>query len=47
MKRLEIPRKLVHEKFYTRNYRCKFIKNLLPKNAKKACKSNNRDLNRY
>ena len=51
MKRLQIPRKLVYEKFYvyekvlrTRNYRRKFIKNLL-KNAKKTCEPNNRDLN--
>ena len=36
MKRLQIPQKLVYEKFYvhekilrTQNYRCKFIKNLL------------------
>ena len=41
MKRLQIPLKLVHEKFYvhekifyTRNYRRKFIKNLLPEKRK-------------
>ena len=32
---------------YTRNYRRRFIKNLLPKkNTKKTCKPNNRDLHR-
>ena len=35
MIRLQIPLKLVHEKiFYTRNYRRKFIKNLLPEKRK-------------
>ena len=41
MKRLQIPQKLVYEKFYvyekilrTRNYRRKFIKNLLPEKGK-------------
>ena len=41
MKRLQIPQKLVYEKFYehekvlrTRNCRRKFIKNLLPKKRK-------------
>ena len=41
MKRLQIPKKLVYEKFYvygkilrTRNYRRKFIKNLLPEKRK-------------
>ena len=41
MKRLEIPKKVVHEKFYlhekilrTRNCRRKFIKNLLPEKRK-------------
>ena len=51
MKRLDIPQKLVYEKFYvhekilyTQNCCRKFIKKL--KNAKKTCKPNNRDLNR-
>ena len=46
MKRLQIPQKLVYEKFHvhekilrTRNCRRKFIKNILPE------KRNNRDLN--
>ena len=41
MKRLQIPQKLVYEKVYvhekilhTRNYRRKFIKNLLPEKRK-------------
>ena len=53
MKRLQISQKLVHKTFYvhkknlrTRNYRRKFIKNILPKNSKKTCKPNNRNLNR-
>ena len=53
MKRLQIPQKLLHEKFYvrekilgTRNWRRKFIKIYFLKNAKKICKPNNRDLNR-
>ena len=47
MKRMEIPQKLVYEKFArTRNCRRKFIKNLLPEKRKqKKCKPNNRDLN--
>ena len=53
MKRLQVTQKLTYERFYmhekllrTRNCRRKFIKNFLPKNAKKTCKSNNCDLNR-
>ena len=41
MKKKLIPQKLMHEIFYvhekklrTRNYRCKFIKNLLPEKRK-------------
>ena len=41
MKRLQIPQKLVYEEFYvhkknlrTRNFRRKFIKNLLPEKRK-------------
>ena len=52
MKRMQIPQKLVYEKFYIhekilhkRNYRRKFIKLFLVKNAKKTCKPNKRDLN--
>ena len=52
MKRLQIPQKLVYEKFYvhekilrTRNCRCKFIKNLLSEKRNEECKSNNRGLN--
>ena len=42
MKRLQIPHKRVYEKFYVheilraRNYRCKFIKNLLPEKRKES-----------
>ena len=43
----------MYEKFYvhenilrTRNCRREFIKNLLPENAEKTYKPNNRDLNR-
>ena len=49
---MQIPQKLVYEKFYIhekilhkRNYRRKFIKLFLVKNAKKTCKPNKRDLN--
>ena len=51
MKRLQIPQKLVYEKFYIhekilhkRNYRRKFAKFFSVKNAKKTCKPNKRDL---
>ena len=37
-KRLQIPQKLVHKKFYVHSCRRKFFKNLLPKNAKKKKK---------
>ena len=50
---MQIPQKLVYEKFYvheknlrTRNYRRRFIKNLLPEKRKESRKPNNRDLNR-
>ena len=53
MKRLQIPQKLAHEKFYvqektlcTQNYRRKCIKIYFLKNANKSCKPNNRGLNR-
>ena len=53
MKRLQIPQKLVYEKFYahkknlrTRNCSRKFIKYLLPKKRKENSKPNNCDLNR-
>ena len=45
-KRLQIPQKLVHKKFYVHSCRRKFFKNLLPKKRKKkTCKRNKRDLN--
>ena len=45
-KRLQIPQKLVHKKFYVHSCRRKFFKNLLPKKRKKnPCKRNKRDLN--
>ena len=53
MKRLQIPQELVYEKFYVhekilraRNCRRKFIKILLPENAKETRKPSKRDLNR-
>ena len=53
MKKLQIPQKLVYEKFYvpekklrTGTCRRKFIKMYFLKNAKKLWKPNNRDLNR-
>ena len=46
-KSLQIPQNIVYEKcLRTRNCRRRFIKNLLPENAKKTCKPDNRDLNR-
>ena len=53
MKRLQIPQKFVYEKFYvheqilrTQNCRRNLSKNFFLKNSKRACKPNNRDVNR-
>ena len=47
MKRLEIPQKLVYEKFYVREIAAaNSSKIYFLKNTKKTCKPNNRDLNR-
>ena len=47
MKRLQIPQKVVYEKFYVhRIVTIDLSKIYFLKNAKKICKPNNRDLNR-
>ena len=53
MKRLQIPEKLMYEKFYVHQKILKheiaavnLLKNYFLKDAKKICKPNNRDLNR-
>ena len=53
MKRPQIPQKLVYEKFFLHEkihvseiVAANLPKNYFLKNAKKTCKSNNRDLNR-
>ena len=47
MKRLQIPKKLLYEKFYLHEIAAvNLSKMYFLKNAKKTCKSNNRDLNR-
>ena len=47
MKRLQIPQKLVFEKFYVHEIAAVNLSKIyFPKNAKKTCKPNNRDLNR-
>ena len=48
MKRLQIPQKLVYEKFCVHvTVAANLSKIYFLKNAKKRCKPNNRDLNRY
>ena len=47
MKRLQIPQKLVYEKFYVHEIDAVNLSKIyFLKNAKKTCKPNNRDLNR-
>ena len=47
MKRLQIPQKLVHEKFYEHEIAAvNLLKIYFLKNAKKTCKPNNRDWTR-
>ena len=42
-----MPQKLGHEKFYVQEIAAVYLsKNFFLKNAKKICKSNNRDVNR-
>ena len=46
MKRLQIPRKLVYEKFYVHEIAAVNLSKIdFLKNAKKTCKPNDRDLN--
>ena len=45
MQRLQIPQKLVYEKFYVHEFATvNLLKTYFLKNAKKTCKPNNRDL---
>ena len=47
MKRMQIPQKLVFEKFYVHEVPAADLSKMyFSKNAKKTCKPNNRDLNR-
>ena len=47
MRRLQIPQKLVYEKFYVLEIPAiNLSKIYFQKNGKKTCKPNNRDLNR-
>ena len=47
MKRLQIPQKLVYQKFYVHEITAVNLSKIyFLKNAKKTCKPNNRDLNR-
>ena len=47
MKRMQIPQKLVFEKFYVHEVPAVDLSKMyFSKNAKKTCKPNNRDLNR-
>ena len=47
MKRLQIPQKIVYEKFYVHEIAAVNLSKIyFLKNAKKTCEPNNRDLNR-
>ena len=47
MKRMQIPQKFVHEKFYVHEIvAVNLLKIYFLKNAKKTCKANNHELNR-